>query len=1174
MIQRFGKYQILEPIGRGGMGTVFKARDPILDRLVALKVISGDIEVTDELRARFYREAQAGARLNHPHIVTIYDMGEDDGRLFIVMELLDGEELRQLIAERRDVAIEDKLAVMMQVCDGLHYAHERGVIHRDIKPGNIFVLRNGQVKILDFGLAHVATSEVGLTRTGLIVGTLRYISPEQAAGRVDQRSDVFSLGAVFHEFLTFRPLFPGSDPIRILEQLRSEEPIRLTALDPALPADLGVVIERAVSKDPAQRFASLHEMRGQIELVQRRLVEEAQQARARVRDQRARLRQLERALAELIGGTGEGEKGEGGRKSAAVDDPLRLEALLTLEREMAAGVERLEVKAREADRVAPRVERGRALLGGGCLDEAIAEFEAVLAAIPDHARAAEQLDDARRQAAALRQRDLLRRRLEDARAAFQRGSFAVSLQGLEDIAEAASSAGLAGEVAELREATEAALSAKLAAHREEVRRQRRRAEEAQAAAIAGRAQAGLVEADRRAEPLWRAGDEKAGEAQALLGPEEYARAAEVFGEALALYRRAEEGAREAIGREEAQLRRNAAEGAHQRMTGARDAAQAVGAERRAEAPWAAAEVEAVEAQAAFAQEAYPRAGERFEAAAALYRQAQEVADEAARREERLRQREEGEHADRAAAQVRALAEALDASRRAAPSWAEAEHRLSEGRVALAAESHLRARQLLDDAAALYAEAAEQARAALDREREQAESLQARIARLRAAGHAAGVQHRAADVWADAEGKVQEGHQAHEQRAYVDAARAYDHALSLFRQAAEAARDAARQEREQAERARDLMAQRRAIAERQGAPRLAPRAWDEAESKAAEAQSAFDRDDHAAAAQAFERAAGLYRQAEDAIREAIRLEEIRRLRAAAEEAAARASAARVRAAEAGGERWSPDPWLSAETKASGAQAALEGERYTRAARAFDEVAALYEQAEVAAREAATRSELARERERAERARDQMLSGRGAAADAKAAERARDPWASAEASSRRGIRGARPRAPRPGRPGVRGGDRSVSPGRDHRARGRSRGGPSPSAGAGCRGAATRGAVPGDRGRASCGTIGSIGLGPGGGGNGRRRGCPRAGQPCGGPAGLRRRLRALPRGRGDRAPGLPGPGAALASEARSSRRAGGRRAARGGRGGGRAVRGARVVRSRDPVCGERGGACAQRV
>jgi len=194
MNQLIGKYRILERIGRGGMGSVYKAHDPVLDRLVALKVISTETDHADELRARFFREAQACAKLSHPNIVTIYDLGEADGSLFIVMELLEGDELRQLIAKRAIVHLEDKVPLMVQICEGLEFAHDKGIVHRDVKPANIFVLRNGRVKILDFGIAHIAAAQTGLTRAGLIVGTLGYMAPERARGHGSHLSDIFSVG--------------------------------------------------------------------------------------------------------------------------------------------------------------------------------------------------------------------------------------------------------------------------------------------------------------------------------------------------------------------------------------------------------------------------------------------------------------------------------------------------------------------------------------------------------------------------------------------------------------------------------------------------------------------------------------------------------------------------------------------------------------------------------------------------------------------------------------------------------------------------------------------------------------------------------------------------------------------------------------------------------------------
>ena len=272
MAEKIGKYEVLEQIGRGGMGTIFRARDPILQRLVALKVIS-NLEVTPELRARFFREAQACARIAHPNIVIVHDMGEDSGRLYIVMELLEGEELRHVIARHTELVFEKKLDLVRQICDGLHFAHQKGVVHRDIKPANILVLRTGQVKILDFGIAHIAgaATQRDLTRTGAFMGTLRYMAPEQVRGQADQRSDIFSVAAVSYELFTGRPPFSGSDPLQILEQLRTGTPARLTELDPSLPSALADVIERALQKDPADRFADLGQMSRQLELLRREL---------------------------------------------------------------------------------------------------------------------------------------------------------------------------------------------------------------------------------------------------------------------------------------------------------------------------------------------------------------------------------------------------------------------------------------------------------------------------------------------------------------------------------------------------------------------------------------------------------------------------------------------------------------------------------------------------------------------------------------------------------------------------------------------------------------------------------------------------------------------------------------------------------------------------------------
>jgi serine/threonine protein kinase len=272
MAEKIGKYEVVDQIGRGGMGTIFRARDPILQRLVAIKVIS-NVEVTPELRGRFFREAQACARIVHPNIVIVHDMGEDNGRLFIVMELLEGEELRHVIARHQERSLKQKVDIVRQICDGLHFAHQKGVVHRDIKPANILVLRTGQVKIVDFGIAHIASAATqrDLTRTGMFMGTLRYMAPERVRGHADPRSDMFSVGAVAHELFTGRPPFSGNDPLQVLEQLRTAMPNRLTELDPSLPSALADVVHQALQKDPAARFADLGQMSLELDLLGRAL---------------------------------------------------------------------------------------------------------------------------------------------------------------------------------------------------------------------------------------------------------------------------------------------------------------------------------------------------------------------------------------------------------------------------------------------------------------------------------------------------------------------------------------------------------------------------------------------------------------------------------------------------------------------------------------------------------------------------------------------------------------------------------------------------------------------------------------------------------------------------------------------------------------------------------------
>jgi serine/threonine protein kinase len=256
----FGRYEILGKLGEGAMGIVYRARDTAIGRVVALKMLSAELGAEDELHARFRREAEAIGRLSHPNIVTVYDLGESDGQLYMAMELLEGDDLRRLIERRMDVPLADRVRVLVQICEAVAYAHSRGVVHRDIKPANIVVTTGAKVKILDFGLARVATRAT-ITRKGMILGTPDYMAPEQAMGKaVDRRSDVFSSGSVFYEFLTGEKPFQGKTLHAVLFQIIQQEPDPVLTLSPELPTRLAAVVHRMLVKDPEKRYQSMDEV--------------------------------------------------------------------------------------------------------------------------------------------------------------------------------------------------------------------------------------------------------------------------------------------------------------------------------------------------------------------------------------------------------------------------------------------------------------------------------------------------------------------------------------------------------------------------------------------------------------------------------------------------------------------------------------------------------------------------------------------------------------------------------------------------------------------------------------------------------------------------------------------------------------------------------------------------
>ena len=266
-----GRYELDGIVGRGGMAEVFRARDIRLDRIVAVKTLREDLARDATFQARFRREAQSAASLNHPSIVAVYDTGEDNEGPshvpYIVMEYVDGRTLRDLLRDDRRLLPERALEITDGVLRALDYSHRNGIIHRDIKPGNVMLTRTGEVKVMDFGIARaVSDAQATMTQTAQVIGTAQYLSPEQARGeRVDARSDLYSTGCLLYELLTGRPPFLGDSPVAIAYQHVRENPVPPSQLDPEIPAWADSIVLRAMAKDPADRYQSAADMRTDIQ---------------------------------------------------------------------------------------------------------------------------------------------------------------------------------------------------------------------------------------------------------------------------------------------------------------------------------------------------------------------------------------------------------------------------------------------------------------------------------------------------------------------------------------------------------------------------------------------------------------------------------------------------------------------------------------------------------------------------------------------------------------------------------------------------------------------------------------------------------------------------------------------------------------------------------------------
>jgi len=357
-LEKLGKYLILGELGRGAGGVVYRSRDPILNRLVALKTITTGLAEFPDLLQRFYQEAQSAGGLQHPNIVTIFDLGDEQGIPYIAMELLEGESLDQLIGRRTPLPVPLKLAYAMQACRAFDYAHKRGIIHRDIKPDNVMLTKDGTVKVVDFGIARVL--ETSKTQTGMLLGTFAYMSPEQYHGEhADARSDIWSFGVLLYELLAYQRPFKGQTPASLMHSICQQEPIPLPDVVSDCPPALEKVIQKVLRKSPDERYQSMEELLLDLDPICKSL-------------------QSESVVALVVQARELSEQGEYSQSRDLLRQVLQIDSTNTQARNLLDKVNSELRRSLLRPKLQQQVEKGRALLAEGKAQEAKAEAEIVL----------------------------------------------------------------------------------------------------------------------------------------------------------------------------------------------------------------------------------------------------------------------------------------------------------------------------------------------------------------------------------------------------------------------------------------------------------------------------------------------------------------------------------------------------------------------------------------------------------------------------------------------------------------------------------------------------------------------------------------------------------------------------------------------------------------------------
>jgi eukaryotic-like serine/threonine-protein kinase len=357
-LKKLGKYEVLGELGHGAMGIVYRARDPVINRLVALKTITTGLAEDPNLLQRFYREAQSAGGLQHPNIVTIYDMGDEQNLPYIAMELIEGESLEQIISRRTELPVVLKLTYAIQACRAFDYAHKRGIVHRDIKPGNMMVNKEGVLKVVDFGIARVL--DTSKTQTGMLIGTFAYMSPEQYHGEhADERSDIWSFGVLLYELLCYQRPFTGENPGSLMHSICQQEHRPLREFVSDCPQEMEFILSKILRKSPQDRCQSMEDLLLELDPVYKKL-----QSRS--------VAELVNRSRQLVHGQAFAEARDLLREALKVDS-ANTQARTLLER-VNAELKRVLIRPRTLQ----YVEKGSALLEEGRIQEARTEAENAL----------------------------------------------------------------------------------------------------------------------------------------------------------------------------------------------------------------------------------------------------------------------------------------------------------------------------------------------------------------------------------------------------------------------------------------------------------------------------------------------------------------------------------------------------------------------------------------------------------------------------------------------------------------------------------------------------------------------------------------------------------------------------------------------------------------------------